>query len=63
MDGFISILYSIPAWMVPAAFAVVLGLAAIVVYILGMAQGYTNQDYVDYRRQRKRQRQKARRRR
>lgn len=63
MEGFFSALLSIPAWMAPAIIALVLGLAALVVYILGMAQGYTNQDYIDYRAQRRKKRQQARRRR
>lgn len=62
MDSILNFFLSIPAWVVPAAIAVVLGLAALVVYILGMAQGYTNQDYANYRAQRRKKRQQARRR-
>ena len=57
---FSNILYSIPAWLLPAAIAGVLFIAAVVVYIIGMAQGYSNQDYIDYRAERRRKRRKAR---
>lgn len=56
MEFISSIITSVPAWLPPAAIAIVLGLAAIVVYLLGMAQGYTNDDYRRYRAQRKKRR-------
>lgn len=49
-------IHSFPAWIAPAAIAVVLGLAALVVYILGAAQGYTHEDYSRYRAQRRKKR-------
>ena len=49
-------LLSIPAWMPPAIIAGGCGIAALVVYALGAAQGYTNQDYRDYRSSRKKAR-------
>ncbi|MDO4400091.1 MAG: hypothetical protein Q4D27_03975 [Coriobacteriia bacterium] len=49
-------LLSIPAWIPSAAIAIVLGLAALVIYIMGMSQGYTSQDYRNARRNARRRR-------
>lgn len=49
-------LLSIPAWAPPAIIAGVLFLAAIVIYLLGMAQGYTQDDYRRARANRRRKR-------
>ena len=38
-------LYAIPAWLPPTILAAGCGLAALVIYILGAAQGYTHEDY------------------
>lgn len=49
-------LLGIPAWLPPAIIAGGCGIAALVVYILGMAQGYTQEDYRNARRNRRRRR-------
>jgi hypothetical protein len=49
-------LSSIPAWLPPAIIAGGCGIAALIVYILGMAQGYTSQDYRNARRNARRRR-------
>lgn len=52
----VNTLLSIPAWMAPAAIAIVLGLAALVIYLIGLSQGYTSEDYKRYRQSRRRNR-------
>ena len=47
-------LYAIPAWIPPAIIAGGCAIAALVIYILGAAQGYTRQDYRNARRNRRR---------
>ena len=49
-------LTAIPAWIPPAIIAGGCGLAALVIYILGRAQGYTSQDYRNARRNARRRR-------
>jgi hypothetical protein len=49
-------LLSIPAWIPPAVICGGCAIAALVVYILGMAQGYTRQDYRNARRNARRRR-------
>ena len=49
-------LLSIPAWIPSAAIAIVLGLAALVIYLMGVAQGYTAEDYRKARRNSRRRR-------
>ena len=51
-------LMSIPAWIPPAVIAGGCLIAAIVVYILGAAQGYTQQDYRNARKNARRRRTK-----
>ena len=47
-------LTAIPAWLPPAIIAGGCGLAALVIYILGAAQGYTHEDYRNARRRARR---------
>ena len=49
-------LFSIPAWIPPAIIAGGCGIAALIVYILGAAQGYTSQDYRNARKNARRRR-------
>lgn len=49
-------LFSIPAWIPPAVIAGVLFLAAVFFYIVGRAQGYTQQDYRNARKKARRRR-------
>lgn len=49
-------LLSIPAWIPPAIIAGGCALAALVIYVLGMAQGYTSQDYRNARKNARRRR-------
>ena len=49
-------IYAIPAWIPSAIICGVLAIAALVVYILGKAQGYTSKDYRDAREARRRRR-------
>lgn len=51
-------LMSIPAWLPPAIIAGGCGLAALVIYILGAAQGYTHEDYRRARKNARRRRTK-----
>lgn len=54
------IIYAIPAWVPSAVIAIALGVVALIIYLLGKIQGYTNDDY---RRARARRRARRRRRR
>ena len=49
-------IYTVPAWIPAAVICGVLALAALVIYILGAAQGYTSNDYRAARARRRRNR-------
>lgn len=45
MEAITSFIYSFPAWIVPAVFAAVCGIGALLAYLAGRSQGYTREDY------------------
>jgi hypothetical protein len=55
MEAF-SFINNIPAWVPSAAIAGVLLIAAIIFYFIGIAQGYTSEDYRRARQRRRRRR-------
>ena len=45
MEAISNFINSFPAWIAPAVIAIGCGIAAIVVFLIGQAQGYTRDDY------------------